>query len=251
MSTTIDWERDPRLYSFEDRIKHTLVPPGLYLRNLAWRRRRKGEKELRLLGSLVDPGRVAIDVGANKGVYTWYLSRLSREVMAFEPHPKVYRILARGVPANVRTFDVALSNRSGPAELIVPIQHSGRFANQGGTLFDGKLNDDKPFVTAAVTQKRLDEYGFKDVSFIKIDVEGFELQVLEGAADTLARERPVLLVEIDELHSKRPVADAVATVRDYGYDCYYVSRTSLSHFSRFETDSAKTRTDNFVFLPVG
>ena len=247
---TNDWRADPRFFSLEERIKHALVPPRLYLRNLAHRRMRKGEKELRLLDALVDPGRVAIDIGANKGVYSYWLSRLSRQVLAFEPNPKMYHLLARAVPANVRTFEVALSDSEGTAELILPVQRSGRFSNQGATLQTRKLDGGKAFAVLPVEQRRLDSYDVRDVAFIKIDVEGFEIEVIEGARATLARERPVLLVEIDAHHSKRPVAEAVATVRAHGYDCYYVSRTSLRHYGGFDSDRARTHTDNFVFFPV-
>ena len=246
-----DWRGDPRFFSLEERIKHALVPPRLYLRNLAHRRMRSGEKELRLLRALVDPGRVTIDIGANKGVYSYWLSRMSRQVLAFEPNPKIYGLLARSVASNVATHEVALSNAEGTAELILPVQRSGRFSNQGATLQRRKLDDGKKFAVWRVPQKRLDSYDARDVAFIKIDVEGFELEVLEGAEKTLARERPVMLIEIDEHHSKIQVDDAVARVRSYGYDCYYVSRSSLRHYSALASDRDRTRTDNFVFFPVG
>lgn len=245
-----DWRTDGRFFSMEERIKHALVPPKLYLSNLTWRRLRKGEKELRLLSTLVEPGRTTIDIGANKGVYSYALSKLSRDVLAFEPNPKMFQILTRGVPANVRTFEVALSNSEGTAELILPVQRSGRFSNQGATLQTKKLDGDKEFSVWPVEQKKLDSYDCRDVAFIKMDVEGFELEVLEGAAETLARERPVMLIEIDEHHAKRPVDEAIGIVRGYGYDCYYVSRTSLRHYSQFATDTARTHTDNFIFFPV-
>jgi FkbM family methyltransferase len=246
---TDDWRRDTRFFSTEERLKHALVPPKLYLRNLAWRRLRRGEKELHLLPALVDPGRVAIDIGANKGVYSYALSRLCRAVLAFEPNPKMYGLLAPAVPGNVTTYEVALSNATGQAELILPIQRSGRFSNQGATLQTKKL-DAKDYAMWPVEQRTLDSYDVRDVAFIKIDVEGFELEVLDGAKATLARERPVLLVEIDANHAKRPVAEAVEIVRGYGYDCYYCSVASLRHFSFFAGDTARGLTDNFIFFPV-
>ena len=246
-----DWQSDGRFYSLEERIKYALVPPRLYLSNLTWRRLRKGEKELRLLGNLVEPGRVTIDIGANKGVYSYALSKLSREVLAFEPNPKMFQILSRSVPANVRTFEIALSNGDGTAELILPVQRSGRFSNQGATLQSKKLDGDKEFSVWPVEQRTLDSYDCRDVAFLLSDVDGGELEVLEGARETLARERPVMLVEIDAHHAKRPVDDAIGIVRGYGYDCYYVSRSSLRHYSQFAGDTARTHTDNFIFFPVG
>lgn len=249
--TEKNWRADGRFFSLEERIKHAIVPPKLYLSNLVWRRLRKGEKELHLLDSLVEPGRTTIDIGANKGVYSYALSKLSREVLAFEPNPKMFQILDRSVPANVRTFEVALSNDDGTAELILPVQRSGRFSNQGATLQSKKLDGDKEFSVWPVAQKKLDSFDCRDVSFIKIDVEGFELEVLEGAQETLAREKPVMLIEIDAHHAKRPVDEAIGIVRGYGYDCYYVSRSSLRHYSQFEHDTARSHTDNFIFFPVG
>lgn len=246
-----DWRADGRFFSLEERIKHTLVPPALYLRNLAWRRRRKGEKELHLLESLVEPGRTTIDIGANKGVYSYALSKLSREVLAFEPNPKMFQILDRSVPDNVRTYEIALSNVEGSGELILPIQRSGRFSNQGATLQTKKLDGDKEFSVWPVTQRKLDSFDCRDIAFVKIDVEGFELEVLEGATETLARERPVLLIEIDEHHAKRPVDAAIEIICRYGYDCYYVSRTSLRHYSQFAGDASRSHTDNFIFFPIG
>lgn len=246
----LDWQTDRRFFSTEERIKHALIPPRLYLRNLAWRRGRKGEKELALLPALAARGSVAIDIGANKGVYSYALSGICGAVKAFEPNPKMFRILTAGVPANVETFETALSNADGEADLILPVQRSGRFSNQGATLQPRKMDGDKDFETLNVAQKTLDSYGFRDVSFIKIDVEGFELEVIEGAKETLARERPNMLVEIDEHHAKRPVADAVAAICAHGYGCFYMSQTSLKPFSAFAGDTAKTHTDNFVFLPV-
>lgn len=245
-----DWRSDGRFFSLEERVKYALVPPKLYLRNLAWRRLRKGEKELRLLGNLVDPGRVTLDIGANKGVYSYELSKLSREVLAFEPNPKMYQILSRSVPDNVKTFEIALSNSSGTADLILPVQRSGRFSNQGATLQGKKLDGDKEYSVWPVAQKTLDSLDCRDVAFIKMDVEGFELEVLEGARETLARERPVMLIEIDEHHAKRPVDEAIGIVCGHGYDCYYVSRSSLRHYSQFADDTTRSHTDNFIFFPV-
>ena len=64
-----------------------------YLRFLVQRRLLKGEKELRILPFIVPRGDTSIDVGANKGLYAWLLSRLSDRVQAFEPNPKIYALL--------------------------------------------------------------------------------------------------------------------------------------------------------------
>jgi len=242
-----NWRADPRFLSFEERLKHTLVPGRLYLRNLVFRRLRRGERELHAVPLLAEPGSVALDVGANKGVYSYLLSRICRKVEAFEPNPKVCEVLRRCAPANVAVHEIALSNRTGATEMLLPVYHSGRYSNQGGTLQARKV-EGREFGTWPVEQRRLDEYGFTGVSFVKIDVEGFELEVLEGGAETLAREKPTLLIEIDERQSKRPVADTFAALADYGYDGYCLNR-ALHHVGRYRKDGVfKPPGDNFIFF---
>jgi FkbM family methyltransferase len=246
-----DWRADRRFLSFEERIKHGLVPARLYLRNLAERRRRRGEAELRALPLLARRGTLAVDIGANKGVYSYWLSQICHAVMAFEPNPKICALLRRAVPDNVTVHGVALSNASGSAELILPIQRSGRYSNQGGTLQAKKLDPTKPFGIWTVEQRRLDDYAFTDVSFIKIDVEGFELEVLQGAAETLRRERPTLLIEIDESQSKRPFIDTIAALTRLGYIGYFLDRGALRHLGECAAPGRKPATDNFIFFHGG
>jgi hypothetical protein len=59
---------------------------------------------------------------------------------------------------------------------------------------------------------------FQDVSFIKIDVEGHELSVLEGGVRTIANNRPVLWVEIEQRHLSRPMSDVFEFIKSLGYD---------------------------------
>tara|TARA_R110000868_G_scaffold10900_4_gene52724 strand:- start:3365 stop:4108 length:744 start_codon:yes stop_codon:yes gene_type:complete len=243
-----DWRADPRFFSFEERVKYALVPPRLYLRNLVARRLKKGERELHFLDRLVRPGSVAIDVGANKGLYAWLLSRIAAEVKAFEPNPKMYAQLARSVPRNVDTFEVALSDAAGKAELILPIHRNGRYSNQGGSLQEAKYMGGKDVQRWPVRQERLDEYGFTDVSFIKIDVEGFEMEVIAGAAETLRRDRPVLLVEIDESQNGVPLHDAIARIEAFGYRTFCVAGDELAPFAAGPGIAAPT--NNFIFRPA-
>lgn len=248
---TAAWREDRLFFSAEEWLKHFILPDKLYLRFLVRRRLQRGEKELHILPFIIPRGGTSIDIGANKGLYAWLLSRLSDRVQAFEPNPKIYALLKGAVPANVETHEIALSNTNGAVDLILPIHRTGRYSNQGATLQSRKLGPGQDFGLVKVTQKRLDDYGFTDVSFVKIDVEGYELEVLEGAREMLMRERPVLLIEIEEKHNKQPLEDAIATVKGYGYDCFYLSTTALRHFSVFATDTEKSPTNNFIFLPVG
>ena len=107
--------------NFEERLKALLVPPSLYIRYKAQKEWWRGEPEFRLLPFLVDRRRNAIDVGANKGTYTYALARLAKHVWAFEPNPKMFKILERGMAANVtaaRMTEMKVSTRSAGYEYL-------------------------------------------------------------------------------------------------------------------------------------
>ena len=242
-------------YSLEERLKYALVPPRLYLRQLARRALKKGERELRLLASLVPPDKVAVDVGANKGIYTYHLSRVAKSVVAFEPNPKMYRILRRGLPVNATAHQVALSNRTGTAPLIIP-GRSGAYSNQRGTLAtqSDRHGDDGHI---DVELRTLDSFGLDNVGFIKIDVEGHEREVLEGATDILRRDRPVLLIEIEQKHTGRPIEDDLADVMARGYAGYFATDQGLESLDRFDGDRHHRNPEqaggyifNFIFAPA-
>ena len=239
-------------YTLEERIKYSLIPPRLYMWRLIRKHMRKGEAELKLLPQLVDRNRVAIDVGANKGVYTHVLSRLCQSVEAFEPNPKIYRILNRALPTNVIAHQVALSDTTGTAELIVPMFGTG-YSNQTASLNPRKRNEGARAV--AVPQRPLDSYGFSNVGFIKIDVEGFERAVITGARETIMRERPILQVEIEEQHTGVSVAESAQQLIDMNMDAFFFRDGALRPLSEFDEEAnratIKTRAyiNNFIFKP--
>jgi FkbM family methyltransferase len=239
-------------YTFEERLKYALVPPRLYMWRLIRKHLRKGEAELKFLPQIVPRDRMAIDIGANKGVYTHLLARLCQSVEAFEPNPKIYRILTRALPRNVVAHDVALSDRVGTAELIVPL-YSGGFSNQHASLSPKKRDATSGIVR--VSQRTLDSYGFHNVGFIKIDVEGFEAAVLTGARETILRERPVLQVELEEQHTGQAVAESVAALTALNMDAYFLRDGALQPFSNFDpvrNKAAQGTADyiyNFIFKP--
>lgn len=240
-------------YSFEERVKYALVPPRLYNRRLAAKELRKGERELGLLPFLTDRTKVSVDAGANKGVYTYFLSRLTTGVHAFEPNPKIFRILNRALPTNVTAYNVALSDRAGVADLLVP-GSKGRFSNQGASLSHEKVQG--PHKTVQVEAQKLDHYELHNVGFIKIDVEGHEQKVLDGARATISRERPVLLIEIEEAHTKEPIEQSIRSVESLGYNGMFLARGQLQPIRGFDPEThhrnPSTRDDyvfNFIFLP--
>ncbi|MGQ0674764.1 MAG: FkbM family methyltransferase, partial [Rhodospirillales bacterium] len=222
-----------------------------YWRIRAWRGWWRGERELRLLKHLVDPERNAVDAGANKGVYSYFLARYAKHCFAYEPNPKVRAILercARG--ANVTVSGAALSDRAGRATMMLPLRR-GRPANQTGSLrtdLVGRMDH----LAIEVETGRRDAVKLGDVGFIKIAVEGFERQAIEGARATIARCRPALLVEIDEKNSGEKPEAVIAWIESLGYSALCLRGGVLTAVGRVDlaAELAQGRfINNFVFLP--
>ena len=237
--------------TLEERIVNAVIPPRLYWRIRAWRGWWRGERELRLLKHLVDPARNAVDAGANKGVYSYFLARYAKHCFAYEPNPKVRAILercARG--AKVTVSGAALSDRAGAATMMLPLRR-GRPSNQTGSLrtdLVGRMEH----LEIEVETRRLDGEQVGDVGFIKIDVEGFERKAIEGARQTIARCHPTLLVEIDEKNSGEKPEAVIAWIESLGYSAYCLRGGVLNTASRVDlaAELAQGRfINNFVFLP--
>lgn len=134
---------------------------------------------------------VAIDVGAHLGSFTFLLARYARVVVAVEPDPRAAGTLASNISANglrnVIVFPYACSSSDGK-ELGFKLERgvTSRVVQSGGDVAVKSIT-----VDAIVEALRLERVGF-----LKVDVEGHELEVLRGAQNTLRRHRPALLVEL-------------------------------------------------------
>ncbi|MEM8726531.1 MAG: FkbM family methyltransferase, partial [Pseudomonadota bacterium] len=168
-------------------IIHRFFPSVALRRNLA--RDKEDEIELRLLPTLVDPNRIAIDVGANVGSYTAALNPFAAHVIAIEPHPRLAGIL-RAFPAENVTVKQAVASAPGirQARLAVSLVN-GREADALAQVDHGNSQENvRLYDVPAIT---LDDCAHKPVGFVKIDVEGHEFDVLDGAARLLTEDRPI------------------------------------------------------------
>lgn len=166
---------------------------------------------------------VAIDVGANLGIYTRWLSKRFNKVIAFEPHPVCSRkisVWANGQP-NVRLIESAAGEACGKAVLNVPLSPTGTEGWGYGSIVK-RPNNTKAYEILVTS---IDSLGLEEVDFIKIDVEGFEFSVLKGAEATLNRCHPLLLVEIEARHhsSENEVQSIFQWMADRQYKSYYLS----------------------------
>jgi FkbM family methyltransferase len=217
---------------------------------------RRGEPELRLIPFLADKQRVSIDIGAHKGLYSYAMLRHSTAVHAFEPNPEMYAMLrerVHGLAGKITTHPTALSNVTGTAELRIPLRGTRNdhpSASLSSTAVAGE------HVATRVSTTRFDDLDITNVGLMKIDVVGFEQEVLAGAAETIRRDRPNLLIELEERHTGVPIEHMVASVCALGYECVALRHGVLVSFGALdlarhhrERKSKAEYVNNFVFLP--
>jgi FkbM family methyltransferase len=197
--------------------------------------RSRHEVEMSLLALLCDRERISVDVGAAGGSFAVTLSRLSRSCIAFEPRPSAAAELmdmSRYIGLPIRVEAVALSDVAGDAPLRMLVDDLGRSTIEDANVLADE--DGSRVIELQVPTRRLDDYGLRDVGFIKIDVEGHELPVLRGAANTLRSERPALLIEAEERHRRNAVADMHAFLTGLGYSGFFVLDGELAPMARFK-----------------
>lgn len=232
----------------------------LYLRYFS------GEKEIILLPSLCDPSKMGIDVGAATGLYTLFMSRLCSKVAAFEPlHVNGRALQSRFRGFNVTVFPYALGKDSASMEFRTPVV-GGKELRDWSSLskrFEGAVWEGKPIsqvTSQMVNVKPLDDFGFENVGILKIDVEGFEDEVIKGAEKTLKKSRPSLIIETENRHRSLPLQASFSLMEKMDYRGFFIWEQSLRPVCEFDPASMQcpeprngkgSYVSNFVWLPEG
>ena len=226
----------------------------------AYRYRYKLEKqEIRLLLDQLEPGDVAVDVGAHKGAYTYWMRKAvgdSGRVFAFEPQPVLARRLqalaGSGGLDNVVVENLGVSSSAGTMQLNVP----GTGSSPGASLEPGLGgNHAHSYPVKVVT---LDDY-FDDamvgcIRLIKCDAEGHELEVFRGGERLLKTARPALLFECERRHrASGSVEEVFSYLESLGFRGFFVDRDGLKDISAFKPDLHQVEgrpvyINNFLFI---
>jgi FkbM family methyltransferase len=228
---------------------------------------RYGEVELHLLEFLCRRDADAIDVGANDGSYVHYLRRYARHVFAYEPMPSLADALREKFPRRVTVEAMALSDRSGTVELRSPVV-DGVVVTGCSTISEDAAATYPGHRSVSVPMHRLDDVYRGNVGFIKIDVEGHEQAVLDGAVETIRRCRPRMLVEVDDRLSPGGLERARNFFTHFGYRGFFVHQGHIKPVERFSIGRMQDPTNlpdltaplqarqrfgryiyNFIFLP--
>ncbi|MEL6495299.1 MAG: FkbM family methyltransferase [Cyanobacteria bacterium J06623_7] len=152
----------------------------------------------RMFATLIRPEFNILDVGANIGCTSLLFSDLGQQVIAFEPLPRTFELLQKNInlaqKKNIQALPFALGDEARETEMFfLDANRSMAF------ILDRTSRDDSQ--AAVIEVKRLDdvfpELGLDRLDLIKIDVEGYELRVLEGARQTINRYRPIVQMEFN------------------------------------------------------
>jgi FkbM family methyltransferase len=163
--------------------------------------------ERAIIDRIVHSGSTVLDIGANIGLYTCLFAHKvgpSGQVMAFEPEPGVFSLLKRNVGLNdfgdrVQLFNIALSDRKGTADFNVFPEAGSVYNSLGSTKAYGLAACSTIPVPTDTLDRVLADVPLSEMSLIKIDAEGAESMVIEGAGDVLSRvDRTVVVAELNE-----------------------------------------------------
>jgi FkbM family methyltransferase len=221
------------------RLFWRLLPRAAYQRLLAhsksrdFRSGRFREPELDLVEVLLEPGEVAVDVGANHGMWTLALADragAAGRVFAFEPVPFTFgtlrAVVRRNRLANVTLRNEGCSEGPGSVDFIVPIQRAGTSDDLQAHLAsrDGNAADNgSTRVCCQLTTLDLALEGVEKIALLKLDVEGAELLALRGATQLLSRQGPAIVCEVDAeflAGFEQTPADLVEFLRERGYQAF-------------------------------
>ena len=222
--------------------------------------------EIRFVRQSLRPGQVAVDIGCHKGAYTYWMRRCvgpSGAVYAFEPQPRQVAYLREAFSVmgydNVELVPMAVSDKSGQLPLYTPTV-STHFASlevgppsRGGLQGAARLVTPTPSLLVDVTT--LDEFFTGDrrpPHFLKIDVEGHELSVLEGGRRTLEAHHPTILVECEARHRAagdvRPVFNFLVSL---GYAGSFFCQGNRHPLAKFDPAIHQRLDPNSDRLPPG
>src|SRR5262249_29250328 len=152
---------------------------------------RRAEPELRELDTVCGRGGTMVDIGGWYGPWARRLARRADRVVVIEP-TRLHEVLARTLPPAAEGVAAAASDPVGMAELWLPA--TGGAARGVSSLRRRDVHQ----VSVKVPLVTVDCLGLQDVTFLKIDVDGNEVPVLRGAAETIDRDRPRLLIEVEQ-----------------------------------------------------
>jgi FkbM family methyltransferase len=149
------------------------------------------ENEVQVLRQFMQPGFVVYDIGANIGYHTLGLAERAKMVYAFEPNKKNYKLLQKNTQykTNIKLFPCAVSNSVGSVTI------SDFNLDTQGNYGEVSVSDTGYSVPATTIDTLLNDLAILPPQLVKIDVEGYEWNVIQGMKQTIEKHLPIIFYE--------------------------------------------------------
>ncbi|HRI61016.1 MAG TPA: FkbM family methyltransferase [Saprospiraceae bacterium] len=224
-------------------------------------RRRSDPGGIRFLLETLLPGQTALDIGAHKGGYAYWMLRQvgpQGKIFAFEPQQSLFGNLVKLKKNlhwdNCTVEHLALSDHAGSVELRIPVGKDKK--SSPGASIVKTVFEEADIRTETVNMMTLDAYCKQHhivPNLLKIDVEGNELAVLQGGEQVLRQHRPAILLECEARHVGAGQAEATFRfLENLGYQGFFIEGSLFRPLAEFDfsvhqAEGKKPYCNNFIF----
>lgn len=239
-------------------IVRKLIPLRIHVPLKYWHSKYKGyiEPEMVLLKKIIQLDDYVIDIGGNQGIYSYFISKFCRNIKIFEPNSQCYELLSTWASSyeGISVHRAALSNEEGSGSLLIPVDEFGIEHDSSAAIQNNNFDNTR---IEKVYIKTLDSFNFNKVDFIKIDVEGHEFPLLQGSIETIKKNKPCLLIEIEQRHNSLEISKIFQYIEHLGYKSYFFDDQKLKNLSAFTVNthqnisnlnSKRKYINNFLFF---
>lgn len=204
------------------------------------------EGDAAICAQLISPEDVVLDIGANLGSFARFLAKRATRVYAFEPIPQTYDFLTNNMRrlmlSNVQCMNLALSDCNQEQTMVIPTYRWGQECWYDARIKTPQANPKWREFT--ISSRTLDSLNLPPISFIKCDANFHELAVLRGALETIRRDHPSMLIEVnpDPEDSTTTAFKTFELLSKEGYEAHIFNGTELRKRRSGE------RSQNYFFL---
>ena len=187
-----------------------------------------------IVNVLVSRNDVILDIGANIGTHSVIFSRKSKlgKVYAFEPQSLTFSILQNNILynslTNVIPLHYAITTLDNHAVSMDNFSFVGKRVNNGALRLSPFKN--KQIIGEVSLSRTIDSFNFKQVNFIKMDIQGSEIMALAGAKRTIKKSRPTMFIEIEQIHLEAlgyTTIQLIEKIRSFQYVIYRINANSF------------------------
>ena len=210
------------------------------------------EPEMTIIPKILNNPEVIIDIGANYGPYSFFLSKIypGAKIFAFEPATRSYDIFKKIIGIfnldNVIPIKKGLGIKEEDKEIVMPAQYTIlAYVSAENTKKNKEDQTEKIQITTLDSFVKKNK--IKRIDFIKCDVEGFELNVFKGAKKSLRKFKPIIFVEIEERHTNKYLInpeEMISFFERLDYDCYSIKGKTMK-----KTKTINKEVPLYLFTP--